>query len=112
MRHIAILSEEKVPRDAEFRFRDRAKALVDKWHQILNAGKPNGDSATAPTSNGTGEKGAEQASEPTTDAPKEEKPQETEEGKEREGQPAQESAGQPMEIDVANGMTTMDGMDP
>ncbi|TFK61901.1 Tudor/PWWP/MBT [Pluteus cervinus] len=42
MRHIAILEVEKVPRDAEFHFRDRAKALVDKWHQILNANKPNG----------------------------------------------------------------------
>jgi len=42
MRHIAVLAEDKVPRDEEFKFRDRAKALVDKWHQILNANKPNG----------------------------------------------------------------------
>lgn len=50
MRHIAILAHEKVPRDDEFKFRDRAKALVDKWHQILNANKPNGADAGA---NGT-----------------------------------------------------------
>lgn len=42
MRHIAALSDEKMPpRDDEFKFRARAKGLVDKWHQILNANKPN-----------------------------------------------------------------------
>jgi hypothetical protein len=45
MNHIAVLPEEKVPRDAEFKFRDRAKALVDKWRQLLNANKPNGAEA-------------------------------------------------------------------
>jgi hypothetical protein len=40
MRHIAALSPEKVPRDDEFKFRVRAKALVDKWHAILGANKP------------------------------------------------------------------------
>ncbi|TFK44037.1 hypothetical protein BDQ12DRAFT_672276 [Crucibulum laeve] len=39
MRHIAVLEDGKVPRDDEFKFRDRAKSLVDKWHQILNANK-------------------------------------------------------------------------
>lgn len=48
MRHIAILEPEKVPRDAEFHFRERAKALVDKWHQILNANKPNGSENGGP----------------------------------------------------------------
>ncbi|KAF8625302.1 hypothetical protein AX15_005435 [Amanita polypyramis BW_CC] len=108
MRHIAILPEEKVPRDAEFKFRDRAKALVDKWHQILNAGKPNGDTVTAPTSNGMGDKGTEQTNEPGTDAPKDEKPQESEEAKIKESQASQESDGQPMDIDETNGTTTMD----
>ncbi|KAF7305782.1 PWWP domain-containing protein [Mycena chlorophos] len=39
MRHIHLLEADKVPRDAEFRFRERAKALVDRWHMILNANK-------------------------------------------------------------------------
>lgn len=42
MRHIHALPLERVPRDEEFKFRDRAKALVDKWHEILNANKANG----------------------------------------------------------------------
>ncbi|KAJ7627014.1 hypothetical protein FB45DRAFT_920497 [Roridomyces roridus] len=50
MRHIHLLEPHKVPRDGEFKFRDRAKALVDKWHQILNANKvpEGGDAAAAP----------------------------------------------------------------
>lgn len=40
MRHIAALTPDKVPRDEEFKFRARAKALVDKWHAILGANKP------------------------------------------------------------------------
>ncbi len=40
MRHIAALPDEKIPRDEEFNFRARAKNLVEKWHQILNANKP------------------------------------------------------------------------
>lgn len=46
MRHIAVLPDAKVPRDDEFKFRERAEQLVKKWQQILNANKPNG----APTS--------------------------------------------------------------
>ncbi|KDR67039.1 hypothetical protein GALMADRAFT_216707 [Galerina marginata CBS 339.88] len=47
MRHIAALSDDKVPpRDEEFKFRARAKALVDKWHQILNANKAANGSPT------------------------------------------------------------------
>jgi hypothetical protein len=51
MRHIATLSPEKIPpRESEFNFRKRAKALVDKWHQILNANKPtNGSPAGSAT---------------------------------------------------------------
>lgn len=40
MRHIAVLPDDKVPRNAEFKFKDRADALVKKWQQILNANKP------------------------------------------------------------------------
>ncbi|PCH35978.1 hypothetical protein WOLCODRAFT_28250 [Wolfiporia cocos MD-104 SS10] len=55
MRHIHALPAEKVPRDAEFKFRERARTLVDKWHDILNANKPNGTAAEGAkaTSNGT-----------------------------------------------------------
>ncbi|KAL5507466.1 hypothetical protein ACEPAH_6922 [Sanghuangporus vaninii] len=58
MRHISALDKEKVPRDEEFRFKERAQALVNKWHTYL---KPNGtaestkDNETAPppsTANG------------------------------------------------------------
>jgi hypothetical protein len=47
MRHIAALPEDKVPRDAEFKFRERSDVLVKKWHQILNAtkGGANGESS-------------------------------------------------------------------
>ncbi|KAJ7849670.1 hypothetical protein B0H14DRAFT_2356066 [Mycena olivaceomarginata] len=37
MRHIHLLEPGKVPRDEEFKFRNRAKALVDRWHGILNS---------------------------------------------------------------------------
>ncbi|EKM75299.1 hypothetical protein AGABI1DRAFT_116494 [Agaricus bisporus var. burnettii JB137-S8] len=39
MRHIAVLEDEKIPRNAEFKFKERADALVKKWQQILNANK-------------------------------------------------------------------------
>ncbi|KAJ6456772.1 hypothetical protein C8R47DRAFT_1082303 [Mycena vitilis] len=62
MRHIHLLEPDRVPRDDEFKFRDRAKALVDKWHGILNANKAtDGESAAVTEStarmdlNGTGE---------------------------------------------------------
>lgn len=66
MRHIHALSQVKVPRDDEYKFRERAKALVDKWHGIINANKSNGSPtagdakaeggsvATNGTSNGNG----------------------------------------------------------
>ena len=50
MRHIAALDDGKIPRDDEFNFRTRAKNLVDKWHQILNANKPSTGSPAASTS--------------------------------------------------------------
>ncbi|KAL4073811.1 hypothetical protein J3A83DRAFT_4357782 [Scleroderma citrinum] len=56
MRHIAALTPEKVPRDEEFHFRTRAKALVDKWHTILGSSKTTeGGGETAP--NGTSAEG-------------------------------------------------------
>ncbi|KXN91181.1 PWWP domain-containing protein 1 [Leucoagaricus sp. SymC.cos] len=50
MRHIAVLDDDKVPRNDEYNFKNRADALVKKWQQILNANKPNGaaSSGTAP----------------------------------------------------------------
>jgi hypothetical protein len=50
MRHIAALDDGKIPRDDEYNFRTRAKNLVDKWHQILNANKPSTGSPAASTS--------------------------------------------------------------
>ncbi|KAJ7349977.1 hypothetical protein DFH08DRAFT_126413 [Mycena albidolilacea] len=41
MRHICVLDPAHVPRDDEFKFRDRAKALLDKWHGLRNANAPN-----------------------------------------------------------------------
>ena len=37
MKHIAVLEPEKVPRDAEFHFRDRARVLVDRYDQIFQS---------------------------------------------------------------------------
>ncbi|KAJ3491935.1 hypothetical protein NLI96_g351 [Meripilus lineatus] len=58
MRHIHALPAEKVPRDEEFKFRERANVLVLKWHDIINANKnpsqpqqTNGDSGTNSGSN-------------------------------------------------------------
>jgi hypothetical protein len=48
MRHIHLLEPSKVPREDEFKFRDRAKALMDKWHGILNANKATDGDAAAP----------------------------------------------------------------
>jgi len=40
MRHIQ--NKENIPRDEEFKFRDRARALVEKWQQQIPASKVNG----------------------------------------------------------------------
>ncbi len=53
MRHIAALSEDKVPRNAEYNFLGRAQTLVDKWHDILNSNKPK-YAAEGKTENGDG----------------------------------------------------------
>lgn len=52
MRHIHVLSVDKVPRDDEFKFRVRAKALVDKWHDILSASKASEGAVRKPATNG------------------------------------------------------------
>jgi len=42
MRLISELPDEKVPRDGQFRFRVRARMLVDKWQVMLDdAGEVN-----------------------------------------------------------------------
>ncbi|KAG6829570.1 hypothetical protein H0H92_004119 [Tricholoma furcatifolium] len=35
MRHITLLDASKVPRDDEFRFKERAQALVERWQGVL-----------------------------------------------------------------------------
>jgi hypothetical protein len=59
MRHIAAIDDGKIPRDdSEYRFRTRAKGLVDKWHQTFNANKTNGSptTSTAGHTNGKADK--------------------------------------------------------
>ncbi|KAJ6542123.1 hypothetical protein B0H10DRAFT_2091610 [Mycena sp. CBHHK59/15] len=45
MYRIHLLAPHQVPRDDEFKFRERAKALVTKWSQILAANKRPSQSA-------------------------------------------------------------------
>ena len=106
MRHIAVLPEEKVPRDAEFKFRDRAKALVDKWHQILNANKPNGtEAATNGAIKGEeDDKGVETKETAPEEAMVQEKPRGEEQGREETAHESMEA----MDVE-ANG--TKDGTD-
>jgi len=58
MRHIAALTTEKVPRDDEFKFRTRAKSMVDKWHAILGASKGNENAAEGAVNGASAEPGA------------------------------------------------------
>lgn len=60
MRHIATAEPGKVPRDDEFQFKDRAQALVNKWHVTMQSkGDPvNGTSEVAPMETDTAEKPA------------------------------------------------------
>lgn len=48
---------QKIPRDDEFKFRDRANVLVDKWHGLVNANKEPSTTTTtvtvAPAADGT-----------------------------------------------------------
>ncbi|TFY79930.1 hypothetical protein EWM64_g4082 [Hericium alpestre] len=56
MRHIYLTAPEKIPRDEEFQFRDRARVLINKWQAILNAAK---DTEAPASANGTAEKKSE-----------------------------------------------------
>ncbi|KAF8552778.1 kinase-like protein [Imleria badia] len=40
MRHIVALTPDKVPLDEQFKFRARARALIDKWHTLLDTNEP------------------------------------------------------------------------
>ena len=42
MRHIAQLDPPKISEDNKYKIRDRAQALVSKWHQTLSGPKTNG----------------------------------------------------------------------
>lgn len=65
MRHIAALTDDKVPRDAEFQFKDRAQALVNKWHTTIQS---NNDTKT--NGNTSGDlMDVDKPKEETTDAP-------------------------------------------
>ncbi|KAG6815989.1 hypothetical protein H0H87_009629 [Tephrocybe sp. NHM501043] len=46
MRHITLLKDNLIPRDAEFRFRARAQTLVEKWQNVLGAAKEGGSAIT------------------------------------------------------------------
>lgn len=52
MRHIHLLDEHKIPDEATYGFRKRAKALVDKWQTQLHA------SAASPTVEKSKEEGS------------------------------------------------------
>ncbi|KZT10579.1 uncharacterized protein LAESUDRAFT_338768 [Laetiporus sulphureus 93-53] len=97
MRHIHALPSEKVPRDDEFKFRERAKTLVDKWHDFVNANKPNGTTAEGAkaTTNGTSPaaKAAEAADAGATTNGKQE-------GGEEAAQAQAEGSKDAMEVDV------------
>ncbi|KAH9059016.1 hypothetical protein EDB87DRAFT_1675247 [Lactarius vividus] len=59
MRHIHLQPSDKIPRDDEFHFRTRAKALVDKWHVILSANKEAGPGCKRPTAPSKADKAEE-----------------------------------------------------
>ena len=69
MRHIQ--NKENIPRDEEFKFRDRARALVEKWQQQIPASKTNGttkeDSAKDADAKGEDAMDVDAPGEPATD---------------------------------------------
>lgn len=68
MRHTTALPDEKIPRDDEFHFRARAKSLVEKWHEILNANKMGAESPAETTGHMNGkseEKGTDEVTQGT-----------------------------------------------
>ena len=105
MRHIAVLPE-KMPLDAEFKFRGRAKALVDKWHQILYVNIPNG--AEAATNEAIKGKEDNMGVETKETAPEEATVQENPRGEEQVKAADAQEVPEAMKAEV-NG--TKDGMD-
>lgn len=71
MRHIQ--NRENIPRDEEFKFRDRARALVEKWQQQIPASKTNGatkeDAAKDADAKGEDSMDVDAPGEPATDKP-------------------------------------------
>ena len=53
MGHIILLDKEKIPRNAEYNFLDRAQILVDKWRDIMHPDQPM-DIAEGKPENGDG----------------------------------------------------------
>ncbi|KAG2016634.1 hypothetical protein CC2G_009784 [Coprinopsis cinerea AmutBmut pab1-1] len=47
MRHITALPDHKIPGNDTYKFRERSSALVQKWHQILNVNKANGEGSAS-----------------------------------------------------------------
>ncbi|KAA1475097.1 hypothetical protein DENSPDRAFT_783049 [Dentipellis sp. KUC8613] len=68
MRHIYLQPAEKIPRDEEFQFRERARVLINKWQAILNAAKEAEGGAPAANGNGTAKKEADAAPAPAAPA--------------------------------------------
>lgn len=71
MRHIQ--NKENIPRDEEFKFRDRARALVEKWQQQIPASKANGttreDTTKDADAKGDDTMDVDAPGEPATDKP-------------------------------------------
>ncbi|ETW81208.1 hypothetical protein HETIRDRAFT_319450 [Heterobasidion irregulare TC 32-1] len=68
MRHIYMQTPEKIPRDDDFHFRDRANVLVEKWHALMNANKDSVENGTAKV-NGAVIKDAPSSEEPKASEP-------------------------------------------
>lgn len=66
MRHIQ--NKENIPRDEEFKFRERARALVEKWQQQIPASKANGTAKDA-DAKGEDSMDVDAPGEPATDKP-------------------------------------------
>ncbi|KAF8828450.1 hypothetical protein HHX47_DHR3000041 [Lentinula edodes] len=54
MRHITALSDDKVPLDSQYKFRDRAKVLVERWQHIINASRVDGKDSSKPLGKDSG----------------------------------------------------------
>ncbi|KAE9389960.1 Tudor/PWWP/MBT [Gymnopus androsaceus JB14] len=68
MRHITALSDDKVPLDAKYKFRDRAKVLVEQWQHIINASKDSTSSSQPTNTNGRNGKDHRSSKETTNGA--------------------------------------------